>query len=85
MLSKHSIENKVPKNFQVNNKKSLKNYFKNIHNLTVFEPKNALRFSGGTYAVPRSKSATFNIKCLKCELKDIPICLDSYFQPKKIN
>ena len=37
----------------------------------------------GTDAKPLNQTATFNIKCLKWDLKDSPICLDlAYFQPK---
>ena len=71
-IVKHSIENLV------NNEK--KNHKKNNNNLTVFEPKAPLR---GTDAIPLSQTATFNIKCLKWDLKDSLICLDlAYIQPQ---
>ena len=57
---------------------------KKIDDLTVFEPKHSLEGCyDGADALPLSQTATFNIKCLKWDLKDSPICLDlAYFQPK---
>ena len=51
--------------------------------MTVFEPKHPFRGCYGADAIPLSHLATFNIKCLKWDLKDSTICLDlTYFQPK---
>ena len=54
--------------------------------MTVFEPKYPLLGCYGTDAIPLNHPATTNVKCLKWDLKDSPICLDSAcFQPKKQN
>ena len=46
-------------------------------NLTVFEPKHFLkRCYDGTDAFTLSQTGTLNIKCLKWDLKESPICLD---------
>ena len=81
MLSKAFDRKQITQNFSSNTLKN-KKYKKN--DLTVFEPKHLI---GGCYdrtdAIPLSHSATFNVKCLKWDLKDSPICLDlAYFQPK---
>ena len=52
--------------------------------MTVFEPKHSLEGCyDGTYAIPLSQTATFNIKCLKWDLKDSPYVWTKYiFKPK---
>ena len=52
--------------------------------MSVFEPKHFLKGCyDGTDEIPLSQTATLNIKCLKWDLKESPICLDlAYFQPK---
>ena len=56
-----------------------------IDDLTVFEPKHSLAGCyDGTDALPLSQTATFNIKCLKWDLKDSLICLDLNIFNQKI-
>ena len=82
MLSKAFDAKQTTLTFLINIKKSLKK--KNPDDLTVFEPKHSLEgWYDGTDALPLSQMATFNIKCLKWDLKDSFICLDfAYFRPK---
>ena len=81
MLSKAFDTKQTTQTFLVNIKKII---LRKIDDLTVFEPKHSLEgWYDGTDALPLSQTATFNIKCLKWDLKDSPICLDlAYFQPK---
>ena len=65
MLSKALNTKQTTQIFLVNNKK-------NNNNLTVFEPKALLGGFYETGAIPLSQTATFNIKCLKWDLKDSP-------------
>ena len=64
MLSKavkHLIENKLPKTFLVNIKKSqlvIKKREKRKENVTVFEPKHPCGCYYGTDAIPLSQKAT---------------------------
>ena len=77
---KHLIEYKLPKTFLVNIKKNIKKHFKKMDNLTVSSQSIC---HDGTDTIPLSQTTTLFITCLKCDLKDSPICLDlAYFQPK---
>ena len=56
---------------------NIKKIIKKNYDLTVFEPKHSLEGCyDGTDAIPLSQTATFNIMCLKWDLKDCSICLD---------
>ena len=80
------IENKHSQTFLVNIEKVFFKKTPKQDDFTVFEPKHLLGVCfDRTDAIPLSQTATFNIKCLKWDLKDIPICLDlAYFQHKNI-
>ena len=73
MLSKaFNWKKNYPNFFLVNNKKN----YPQKNDLTVFEPNAPLRGYYGIDTVPLSQTSTFNIKFLKWDLKDSPICLD---------
>ena len=79
---KHSIEKKLPKTFLENNEEIIINK-KAEDNLTLFEPKHPISVCYETDAIPLSQRTTFDIKCLKWDLKDSPVCLNlAYFHPK---
>ena len=84
ILSKTFDTKQTTLTFLVNIKKIIKNKKIKIDDLTVFEPKHSLEgWYDGTDALPLSQTATFNIICLKWDLKDSFICLDlAYFRPK---
>ena len=80
MLSKALDTKQTTLTFLVNIKKIIKK----IDDLTVFEPKHSHEgWFDRTDAFLLSQTATFNIRCLKWDLKDSFICLNlAYFRPK---